>query len=59
MHDLPKGKAKMNYKPNFFWFNGIGIFLCAILDYLIDIQNNFLEKVMLIPPGTCKSQVFK
>uniref|UniRef100_U9UR50 RZ-type domain-containing protein n=1 Tax=Rhizophagus irregularis (strain DAOM 181602 / DAOM 197198 / MUCL 43194) TaxID=747089 RepID=U9UR50_RHIID len=35
-----------------------GIFLCAILDYLVHIPNNFLEEVMVIPPGTCKSLKF-
>ncbi|CAB4379654.1 unnamed protein product [Rhizophagus irregularis] len=35
-----------------------GIFLCAILDYLVHKQNNFLEEVMVIPPGTCKSLKF-
>ncbi|GES90916.1 hypothetical protein GLOIN_2v1785271 [Rhizophagus clarus] len=35
-----------------------GIFLCAILYYLINIQNKFLQEVIEIPPGTCKSLKF-
>jgi hypothetical protein len=35
-----------------------GIFLCAILHYLINLQNNFLLEVMEIPPGTCRSLRF-
>ena len=35
-----------------------GIFLCAILFYLVEIQNNFLQEVMAILPGTCKSLKF-
>ncbi|KAF0550869.1 e3 ubiquitin-protein ligase [Gigaspora margarita] len=32
-------------------------YLCAILEYLIDMQNNFLRDVMTIP-GSCKSLKF-
>uniref|UniRef100_U9UDW4 Uncharacterized protein n=1 Tax=Rhizophagus irregularis (strain DAOM 181602 / DAOM 197198 / MUCL 43194) TaxID=747089 RepID=U9UDW4_RHIID len=35
-----------------------GILLCAILDFLVDLQNKFLEEVMSIPPGTCRSLKF-
>jgi hypothetical protein len=61
-HDLPKEKPIMNYRlPVVFGLmesKDTGIFLCAILDYLVDIQNHFLEEVMLIPPGTCKTLKF-
>src|SRR5438034_5570183 len=35
-----------------------GIPLCAILDFLVNLQNKFLEEVMSIPPGTCRSLKF-
>jgi hypothetical protein len=35
-----------------------GIYLCAILYHLVNIQNNFLQEVIEIPPGTCKSLKF-
>ncbi|CAG8435114.1 11795_t:CDS:10, partial [Scutellospora calospora] len=31
------------------------IYLCAILEYLITLQNNFLQDVMTIPPGSCRA----
>ena len=33
-------------------------FLCAILDYLVNIQNNLLQEAMAIPSGTCRSLKF-
>ncbi|KAF0407966.1 e3 ubiquitin-protein ligase [Gigaspora margarita] len=38
--------------------NDFGIYLCAILEYLIGIQNNFLLDVMNIPPDSCKALRF-
>ncbi|PKK80816.1 hypothetical protein RhiirC2_723487 [Rhizophagus irregularis] len=35
-----------------------GIYLCAIIEYLINIQNNFLREIMLIKPGSCNSLRF-
>ncbi|CAG8605014.1 8472_t:CDS:2, partial [Diversispora eburnea] len=35
-----------------------GVYLCAILEYLIFIQNKFLEEIMTITPGTCRSLGF-
>ncbi|CAG8818279.1 16418_t:CDS:1, partial [Cetraspora pellucida] len=34
------------------------IYLCAILEYLIGSQNNFLHDVLAIPPGSCKALRF-
>jgi hypothetical protein len=61
-HDLPNDKPIMDYNlPVIFGLmeqKDAGIFLCAILYYLIDIQNKFLQEVIGIPPGTCKSLKF-
>ncbi|RHZ88035.1 hypothetical protein Glove_26g184 [Diversispora epigaea] len=35
-----------------------GVFLCAILEYLVFIQNKFIEEIMTIKPGTCRSLRF-
>ncbi|UZO21060.1 uncharacterized protein OCT59_013464 [Rhizophagus irregularis] len=35
-----------------------GIYLCAILYHLVNIQNKFLQEVIEISPGTCKSLKF-
>ncbi|CAG8520660.1 9110_t:CDS:2, partial [Scutellospora calospora] len=35
-----------------------GIYLCAIIEYLINLQNNFLEDVISIPDETCLSLKF-
>ncbi|CAG8673445.1 14594_t:CDS:2, partial [Gigaspora rosea] len=35
-----------------------GIYLCAILSYLIELQNQFLEKTIVIPFGSCLSLKF-
>ncbi|GBC14226.1 hypothetical protein GLOIN_2v1789429 [Rhizophagus irregularis DAOM 181602=DAOM 197198] len=61
-HELPNEKPVMGYNlPVIFGLvepRDAGIFLCAILDYLVDLQNQFLQEVILIPPGTCKSLKF-
>ncbi|RIA86037.1 hypothetical protein C1645_741134 [Glomus cerebriforme] len=61
-HDLPKEKPTMSYRlPVVFGLmepKDTGILLCAILDYLVNLQNNFLREVMIIPPGTCRSLKF-
>ncbi|CAG8590736.1 35426_t:CDS:2, partial [Racocetra persica] len=36
----------------------LSLYLCAILEYLIGLQNNFLQDVMTIPPGSCKALRF-
>ncbi|CAG8439660.1 11533_t:CDS:10 [Acaulospora colombiana] len=35
-----------------------GVYICAILEYLIGLQNNFLQEVALITPRKCASLVF-
>ncbi|CAG8756193.1 14713_t:CDS:1, partial [Acaulospora morrowiae] len=35
-----------------------GVYLCAIIEHLVSLQNEFLQEVMLIPPGTCRSLKF-
>ncbi|RIB04310.1 hypothetical protein C2G38_2222712 [Gigaspora rosea] len=35
-----------------------GIYLCAIIEYLVNIQNRFLEDVISIPDETCSSLKF-
>ncbi|PKY40981.1 hypothetical protein RhiirA4_395357 [Rhizophagus irregularis] len=61
-HELPREKPNMAYKlPVVFGLmepKDTGILLCAILDFLVDLQNKFLEEVMSIPPGTCRSLKF-
>ncbi|PKC59724.1 hypothetical protein RhiirA1_492293 [Rhizophagus irregularis] len=61
-HELPNEKPVMGYNlPVIFGLvepKDAGIFLCAILDYLVDLQNQFLQEVIVIPPGTCKSLKF-
>ncbi|CAB4488333.1 unnamed protein product [Rhizophagus irregularis] len=61
-HELPNEKPVMGYSlPVIFGLvepKDAGIFLCAILDYLVDLQNQFLQEVIVIPPGTCKSLKF-
>ncbi|RGB29598.1 hypothetical protein C1646_713138, partial [Rhizophagus diaphanus] len=61
-HELPSEKPNMAYNlPIVFGLmepKDTGILLCAILDFLVDLQNNFLEEVMLMPPGTCRSLKF-
>ncbi|PKC70591.1 hypothetical protein RhiirA1_439366 [Rhizophagus irregularis] len=61
-HELPREKPNMTYKlPVVFGLmepKDTGILLCAILDFLVDLQNKFLEEVMSIPPGTCRSLKF-
>ncbi|PKY44128.1 hypothetical protein RhiirA4_541609, partial [Rhizophagus irregularis] len=61
-HELPREKPNMTYKlPVVFGLmepKDAGILLCAILDFLADLQNKFLEEVMSIPPGICRSLKF-
>ncbi|CAG8439539.1 3367_t:CDS:10 [Acaulospora colombiana] len=35
-----------------------GVYLCAIIEYLVSLQNEFLQEIMVIPPGTCRSLKF-
>ncbi|CAH1767289.1 15726_t:CDS:2, partial [Entrophospora sp. SA101] len=35
-----------------------GIFICAIINYLVGLQNNFLLEITTIPNGSCKSLKF-
>ncbi|CAG8459689.1 1476_t:CDS:10, partial [Ambispora leptoticha] len=37
---------------------GESLYLCAILDYLVSLQNEFLQEVVTIPPGNCSSLRF-
>ncbi|GBC08609.1 hypothetical protein RclHR1_08250006 [Rhizophagus clarus] len=61
-HELPKSKPQITDKLSIIY--GLiegkdeGIYLCAILEYLINIQNAFLGKIMLISPGSCDSLRF-
>ncbi|PKC14796.1 hypothetical protein RhiirA5_495093 [Rhizophagus irregularis] len=61
-HELPNDKPIMSYNlPVVFGLiepKDAGIFLCAILEYLVNLQNNFLKEVITIPPGTCRSLIF-
>ncbi|CAG8730685.1 10437_t:CDS:2, partial [Racocetra fulgida] len=34
------------------------IFICATIDFVVKLQNNFLKDILVIPPGTCKSLKF-
>ncbi|POG75640.1 hypothetical protein GLOIN_2v1475340 [Rhizophagus irregularis DAOM 181602=DAOM 197198] len=61
-HDLPLIKPQITDKFSIIY--GLiegkdeGIYLCAILEYLINIQNTFLGKIMSIPPESCDSLGF-
>jgi hypothetical protein len=61
-YELSREKPNMAYKlPVVFGLmeqKDAGNFLCAILDFLVGLQNKFLEEVMSIPPGTCRSLKF-
>ncbi|CAG8448567.1 1498_t:CDS:10 [Acaulospora colombiana] len=61
-HTLPEEKPKISVNsPIVFGLmegRDTGIFLCAILEYLVTLQNNFLQEVMDIPAGTCQSLRF-
>jgi hypothetical protein len=61
-YDLPREKPTMAYKlPVVFALmepKNTGILLCAILDFLVNLQNKFLGEVMSIPPGTCRPLKF-
>ncbi|CAG8523422.1 10645_t:CDS:10, partial [Racocetra fulgida] len=61
-HPLPDEKPYIDINSNivFGLMEGrdTGIYLCAILEYLITLQNNFLQEVMTIPGGSCPSLNF-
>ncbi|CAG8457944.1 2929_t:CDS:1 [Racocetra fulgida] len=61
-HDLPTNKPRMNLDCQIVFGlvegKDAGLFLCAALEYLVDIQNRFLRDVMSIKPGTCHSLKF-
>ncbi|CAG8443124.1 10027_t:CDS:10 [Scutellospora calospora] len=61
-HQLPDEKPHININSTivFGLMEGrdTGIYLCAILEYLITLQNNFLQEVMAIPGGSCHSLNF-
>ncbi|CAG8674406.1 4885_t:CDS:2, partial [Dentiscutata heterogama] len=56
-HDLPTNKPKMNLDCQvvlgLMEGKDVGLFLCAALEYLTDLQNKFLRDVVNIQPGTC------
>ncbi|GES78826.1 hypothetical protein GLOIN_2v1764819 [Rhizophagus clarus] len=61
-HELPKPKPDMNLK-SFISLALVepkdsGVYLCAILDYLIGLQNNFLQEVLSIPTEHSKALKF-
>ncbi|PKY15764.1 hypothetical protein RhiirB3_428014 [Rhizophagus irregularis] len=61
-HELPDDKPAMrDDSPVVFGLveqKDSGIYLCAILYHLVNIQNKFLQEIIEIPPGTCKSLKF-
>ncbi|RIA92696.1 hypothetical protein C1645_804473 [Glomus cerebriforme] len=61
-HELPNYKPVMGYNlPVVFGLmepKNSGIFLCAIVYYLVNLQNTFLQEVIAIQPGTCRSLKF-
>ncbi|CAG8450066.1 601_t:CDS:10, partial [Dentiscutata heterogama] len=61
-HQLPATKPQINLSsPIVFGLvepKDTGVYLCAILEYLIGLQNNFLQEVAEINPGTCNSLKF-
>ncbi|GBC10143.1 hypothetical protein RclHR1_09380003 [Rhizophagus clarus] len=61
-HEFSREKPNMTYGlPVAFGLiepKDTGIYICAILDFLVNIQNEFLEEVMTIPPETCTSLKF-
>ncbi|CAG8725516.1 9151_t:CDS:2, partial [Racocetra persica] len=61
-HDLPTNKPIMNLDCQIVFGlvegKDAGLFLCAALEYLVDIQNRFLRDVMSIKLGTCHSLKF-
>ncbi|RIB28541.1 hypothetical protein C2G38_2028448 [Gigaspora rosea] len=61
-HELPATKPQIN-RSSLIVFGlmepkDTGVYLCAILEYLIGLQNNFLQEVAEIRPGTCNSLKF-
>ncbi|CAG8510048.1 23700_t:CDS:10 [Cetraspora pellucida] len=61
-HELPGTKPQINLSsPIVFGLvepKDTGVYLCAILEYLVGLQNNFLQEVAEISPGTCYSLKF-
>lgn len=61
-HELPSTKPLIDIEsPITFGLiepKDTGVFICAILEYLIGIQNDFLREVATIAPGKCHSLVF-
>ncbi|RHZ89175.1 hypothetical protein Glove_18g29 [Diversispora epigaea] len=61
-HELPSTKPLIDIEsPITFGLiepKDTGVYICAILEYLIGIQNNFLQEVATITPGKCHSLVF-
>ncbi|CAG8500146.1 9201_t:CDS:10 [Diversispora eburnea] len=62
-HDLPpQDKPKIKYdSPIVFGLiepKDSGIYICAILEYLINLQNRFIQEVIDIPSGTSLSLKF-
>ncbi|RIA83302.1 hypothetical protein C1645_834051 [Glomus cerebriforme] len=61
-HELPKPKPDINLKSPISLAlvesKDSGVFLCAILEYLIGLQNNFLQEVLTIPIGHSKALKF-
>src|SRR6266498_6051594 len=60
--EFPNDKPLMNYELSVVFGlmepKDTGVFLCAILDYLVTLQNNFLREVVKIPPGNYGSLKF-
>ncbi|KAF0525877.1 e3 ubiquitin-protein ligase [Gigaspora margarita] len=60
--ELPKAMPKINDNSSITY--GLleplneSIFICAIIDFVAKLQNNFLKDTLVIPPGTCKSLKF-
>ena len=61
-HELPNDKpiidSECQIVLGLMELKGAGIFLCTILFYLVEIQNNFLQEVMEILRGTCRTLKF-
>ncbi|CAG8439230.1 10104_t:CDS:10 [Acaulospora colombiana] len=61
-HEIPANKPVMNLNCPIIY--GLidnkdeGLFLCAALEYLVDLQNRFLYEVSNIPPRACYSLKF-
>ncbi|PKK68874.1 hypothetical protein RhiirC2_867041 [Rhizophagus irregularis] len=61
-HELPKPKPDINLKSPISLAlvepKDSGVYLSAILEYLIGLQNNFLQEVLTIPTGNSKALKF-